>query len=138
MHDERMTAARFALAWGVVLLVVLGLDAFWLGLIARDFYAREMGSLMSPTVRAVPAVLFYLLYPLAFVYLVLFRAPSGLGEVLLRSAVFGLAAYGTYDLTCMAVVTDWPITLSLVDWAWGGAAAMLAGSAAYAATWGRR
>jgi len=77
MHDVRMTAARFVLAWGVVLLVVLGLDAFWLGLIAKDFYAREMGSLMSETVRAVPAILFYLLYPLAFVYLVLFRAPSG-------------------------------------------------------------
>jgi uncharacterized membrane protein len=132
MADARLTAARFGLAYVVVLLVVLGLDAVWLGLIARDFYQREMGSLMSDTVRVVPAVLFYLLYPLALVYLALFRIPASKAEAVFRSAVVGLAAYGAYDLTNMAIVAGWPVTLSLIDWAWGGLAGAAAGAAGYA------
>jgi uncharacterized membrane protein len=132
MTDARVTAARFGLAYIVVLLVVLGLDAVWLGLIAKDFYRREMGSLMSDTVQVAPAVLFYLLYPLALVYLALFRIPASNGEAVLRSAVVGLAAYGAYDLTNMAIVSGWPVTLSLVDWAWGGLAGAAAGAAGYA------
>jgi uncharacterized membrane protein len=138
MTVSRMTPARFGLAYVVVLLVVFGLDAMWLGPLAGDSYKREMGPLMSGSVRVVPVVLFYLLYPLAFVYLVLFREPAGQREVLLRSVALGLAAYGAYDLTAMAIVPGWPIGLSLVDWAWGGLAAALAGAAAYAASWGRR
>ena len=74
MTVSRMTPARFGLAYVVVLFVVLGLDAMWLGPLAGDSYKREMGPLMSGSVRVVPVVLFYLLYPLAFVYLVLFRS----------------------------------------------------------------
>jgi uncharacterized membrane protein len=133
-----MTPARFGLAYVVVLLVVLGLDVIWLGFLAGDYYKREMGPLMTGSIRAIPAALFYLLYPLAFVYLVLFREPAGQGEALARSLALGLAAYGAYDLTAMAIVPGWPIGLSLVDWAWCGLAAALAGAAAYAATWGRR
>jgi uncharacterized membrane protein len=132
MTDARPTAARFGLAYVVVLLVVLGLDAVWLGFIAKNFYRQEMGRLMSDTVRVTPAVLFYLLYPLALVYLALFRVPASKGEAVLRSAVVGLAAYGAYDLTNMAIVSGWPVTLSLVDWAWGGLAGAVAGAAGYA------
>jgi uncharacterized membrane protein len=137
MSGARLTAARFGLAYLVVLVVVIVLDAIWLGAVASGFYRREMGSLMADSVRVVPVAGFYLLYPLAFVYLVLFTAPAGPGEALLRSAVFGLAAYGAYDLTCLAIVRGWSLSLGLADWAWGGVAATLAGAAGYAATWGR-
>ena len=132
MTHARLTAARFGLAYVVVLLVVLGLDALWLGILAKDFYRREMGSLMSHSVRVAPAALFYLLYPLALVYLALFRMPASKGEAVFRSAVVGLAAYGAYDLTNMAIVAGWPVTLSLIDWAWGGLAGAAAGAAGYA------
>ena len=127
MTGSRLTAARFALAYVVVLMVVVALDAIWLGFLARDLYRREMGGLMSDSVRVVPVALFYLLYPLALVYLVLFGAPAAWGEALLRSAVLGLAAYGAYDLTNMAVVRGWSVQLGLVDWAWGAIAATVAG-----------
>ncbi|HZV91865.1 MAG TPA: DUF2177 family protein, partial [Caldimonas sp.] len=126
-----------ALAWAVVLVVILGLDAVWLGLVAKDFYKREMGSLMSDSVRVAPAVVFYLLYPVALVYLALLEAPAAWTDALLRAAVLGLAAYGAYDLTNMSVVRGWPIGLSLVDWAWGTVAAVIAAAAGYAVTWGR-
>ncbi len=137
MAGSRLSAGQFAIAYGVVLIVVVALDAVWLGFVAKDLYKREMGGLMADPVRIAPVLAFYLLYPLALVYLALFSQPAGWGEALLRSAVLGLAAYGAYDLTNMAVVRDWSVRLSLIDWAWGTVAATCAGGAAYWATWGR-
>ena len=134
----RLSAAQFGLAYAVVLAVVVALDMIWLGVLARDLYKREMGSLMTDSVRVVPVAMFYLLYPLALVYLALFSSPAGWGEALLRSAVLGLAAFGAYDLTNMAIVRGWPVRLSVIDWAWGAVAATLAGGAGYWVTWARR
>jgi uncharacterized membrane protein len=113
MTGSRLRPAQFGLAYGVVLVVVVALDAIWLGVFARDLYKREMGSLMSDTVRVLPVALFYLLYPLALVYLALFSAPAGWSEALLRSAALGLAAYGAYDLTNIAIVRGWSVRLAL-------------------------
>jgi len=130
-----MTASRFALAYVAVLVAVAVLDAIWLGVI--ELYRREMGSLMADSFRLVPAVLFYLLYPLALVYLVLWHGPTSAREAMLRSAVLGLAAYGAYNLTNMAIVRGWPVQLSLIDWTWGGVVTALAGGAGWWAAWGR-
>lgn len=137
MTGTRLTLARAGLAYLAVLIAVAVLDAVWLGVLTGDLYRREMGSLMADSVRVVPAVLFYLLYPLALVYLVLWNRPSGRVDAVLRSAVFGLAAYGAYDLTNLAIVRDWPVALSLIDWTWGGVVSAAGGSAGYWASWGR-
>ncbi len=138
MTVSRLTPARFGLAYVVVLVAVLALDGVWLGLVARDLYKREMGSLMADSVHVVPAILFYLLYPLAIVFLVLANAPAGWGEALLRSAALGLAAYGAYNLTNLSILRGWSLSLSLIDWTWGGVATAIAGAAGYRATWGRK
>ena len=132
-----MTPAQAAVAYLAVLVAVAALDAIWLGVLAQDLYRREMGSLMAEPFRVVPAVLFYVLYPLAVVYLVLWNQPASLLDAVLRSAVLGLAAYGAYDLTNLAIVRGWPVGLSLIDWTWGGVITALAGSAGYRASWGR-
>ncbi len=137
MMPSRMTLAQAGIAYLAVIVAVAVLDAVWLGLVAKGLYQREMGSLMADPVRVVPAALFYVLYPLAVVYLVLWNQPASLLDAALRSAVLGLAAYGAYDLTNMAVVRDWPVRLSLIDWTWGGVITTLAGSAGYWASWGR-
>ena len=137
MAGSRITAGQFALAYVAVLVAVAVLDAIWLGVITKELYRREMGSLMADSFRVVPAVLFYLLYPLALVYLVLWHAPSSVLEAMLRSAVLGLAAYGAYNLTNLAVVRGWPVQLSLIDWTWGGVVTALGGLAGYWASWGR-
>ena len=133
----RLSAGQFAIAYGAVLVAVMALDAIWLGVVAKDLYKREMGSLMTDSVRIVPAAAFYLLYPVAVVYLVLAAEPSGWLEALMRAAVLGLAAYGAYDLTNLSVVRGWPVSLSLIDWAWGFAATSIAGMVGYWVTWGR-
>ena len=85
-----------------------------------------------------PIVAFYLLFPAALVYLTLARAACAAGaRRSLRGAVLGLAAYGAYDLTNLAVVRDWPVAISLIDWAWGGVICAAAAASGYAATWAR-
>ena len=137
MTGSRMTLAQFALAYVAVLVAVAVLDAVWLGVLTKDLYKREMGSLMADSFRVVPAVLFYLLYPLALVYLVLWNAPASALDAMLRSAVLGLAAYGAYNLTYLSIIRGWSVSLSLIDWTWGGVVTALAGGAGYWAAWGR-
>ena len=121
-------------AWGAALLAVGVLDALWLGWLARGFYVRELGDLMTPQVRALPALLFYLGYPAGLVTLLLWPRPDAMGEAVLRAALIGLLVYGTYDLTNMATLRHWSLRLALVDIAWGMLVSAAAGAAAFATT----
>lgn len=97
------------------------IDMLWLGLVARGFYQKYLGFLLSPKPNWAAAIVFYLLFVagvLVFVVLPGLEANS-LRLVLLRGALFGLITYATYDLTNLATVKDWPLTVTLVDLAWG-------------------
>jgi uncharacterized membrane protein len=133
----RLAAGQLGLAYGAALVAMLVLDGLWLGFVAKGLYQREMGTLMADSVRIVPGAVFYLLYPAALVYLALLVEPASWLEALARGAVLGLAAYGAYDLTNLAIVRDWPLKISLIDWAWGAVIGAAAAGAGYAATWGR-
>ena len=137
MATERLTPASFVRAYVAVLIALAALDALWLGVLSRDLYRGEMGVLMAESFRVGPVALFYLLYPLALTYLALLHRPAGALEAMVRAAVLGLAAYGAYNLTNLAIVRGWPLELSLIDWAWGGIVSALAGVAGWWAAWRR-
>ena len=137
MTGTRLSLAQFGLAYVAVLVALAVLDGLWLGLLAKGMYQREMGSLMADPVRIAPAAAFYLLYPLAVVYLALYGMPSGWVEAVAKSAVLGFAAYGAYNLTNLSIIRGWPASLTAADWLWGGLVTAAAGAAGYAATWGR-
>lgn len=50
-----------------------------------------------------------------------------------RGAMLGLTAYATFDLTNLAVLAGWNLTVSLVDMAWGTLATAIASLAGFAA-----
>ncbi|HEY6133914.1 MAG TPA: DUF2177 family protein [Rubrivivax sp.] len=113
-------------------LVVMGvLDALWLGFLARDFYRQEIGDLLAEKFRLGPAAAFYFGYPAVLTTLALNPVPESAGAAAWRSALVGLVAYGTYDLTNMATLKHWSLRLALVDTAWGVLASTMAGIAAY-------
>ena len=118
-------------AYGTALLVLTVLDGLWLGLVARDFYQREIGALMVSDVRKVPALLFYLGYPMGLVLLALTPRPDSLAQALMRGALMGLVAYGTYDLTNLATLKGWSVRMALADTAWGCFASAAAGGAVW-------
>lgn len=97
------------------------IDMLWLGLIARTFYRKYLGYIMTPNVNWAAAILFYLLFIVGIlVFVVLPGLESGsLQTTLLRAALFGLITYATYDLTNLATLKDWPLTVTIVDLLWG-------------------
>lgn len=114
------------------LLAFLLIDAIWLGVITRGYYAEQIGHLMRESPNFLAAGGFYLIYVAGIVILAVtpaisaesWRVAAALG------AVLGLVAYGTYDMTNLAVMRDWPVAMTVIDMAWGTgltAAAAVAG-----------
>lgn len=115
----------------VAVAVVLGvLDALWLGVIAREWLVQQMGELRRADIQWVPALVFYVLYSVG---LSVFTVAPNLAtgdwmKAAMLGALFGLVAYGTYDLTNLATVKNWPAPMAMVDMVWG--AVLSAASAA--------
>ena len=125
-----MNAIRTLAVYLLTLVTFLAMDAVWLGIVARDLYRRELGHLLAPTVRWGAAGVFYLLYVAALLVLVVMpNRGAPLLRVAALGALFGLVAYATYDLTNLATLRDWPMSVTLFDLAWG---AVLTGATAVA------
>ena len=129
-----MTAVTFLKLFGATGAAMFALDLVWLGIVAKGFYARHMGSLLRPDVKWVPALLFYVVYVAAIVVFVVMPAAErrSLGRALAMGAFFGLAAYATYDLTSLALIRDFPLIVVLVDLAWGVVLTTVAAAVGYA------
>ncbi|WAC71735.1 DUF2177 family protein [Roseateles sp. SL47] len=124
---------RWPLAYVTTAVVFLGMDAVWLSHASQALYQPAIGHLMATSVDWVAAALFYPLYIAGVVFFG--EAPAllqGRSRVALwRGALFGLIAYGTYDLTNQATLKDWPWSVTMMDLVWGSFAS---GVAAWAGT----
>ena len=101
--------------------VFLVIDLIWLGVIARGFYANQLGSLMKREVNWWAAFAFYVIFVLGLVVFVIDPAVAAgsFGEALWRGAFYGFVTYATYDLTNLATTRDWPVVMTYVDLVWG-------------------
>lgn len=97
------------------------IDMVWLGLLAKSFYKKHLGFLLSPSPNWPAATIFYLLFVAGLVIFVVVPAirSSSFSGVLLKGALFGLITYATYDLTNLATIRDWPLIVTVVDLLWG-------------------
>ncbi len=111
----------------IALPIFFGMDMVWLGVVAKNFYTKQIGFLMTPKVNWAAAILFYLLFLVGLVVFVI--APAVERDSWVRAltlgSLFGLITYATYDLTNLATLKDWPLALTVVDLLWG---MVLAGS----------
>ena len=93
----------------------------WVGLIAKNFYNKQIGFLMKKDINWPAAMIFYFLIIAGLVVFVI--SPSLEKRIwldaLLMGALFGLVAYATYDLTNLATIKDWPLLITVVDLIWG-------------------
>lgn len=106
-------------AYAAALGAFLVLDALWLGLVMRAFYAEALAPWMADPVRMGPAAAFYVVYVAGVLYLAVAPARGRPGPAALRGAVLGGLAYGTWNSVNLAVVQDWPAIVAPVDIAWG-------------------
>lgn len=107
--------------YGIASVILLVLDALWLGLITKSFYADQLGHLMRENVNFAIAAGFYLTYALGVVILAVKPALAAESWIIAAGygALLGFIAYGTYNFTNMATLKDWPMMMSLVDITWG-------------------
>ncbi|HEX6258348.1 MAG TPA: DUF2177 family protein [Candidatus Saccharimonadales bacterium] len=113
-----MQFLQLVLIAGVTFLVI---DMLWLGVLAKNLYKKELGPLLLQKPNTVAASIFYILYVLALVFFVILPAvTSGNWQYALFAGGFwGLVAYGTYDLTNLATLKNWPVKIVIIDMAWG-------------------
>ena len=127
--------SELGLVYGITLIVFFAIDLVWIGFIAKNFYAATIGSLLRDQVNWIAAIIFYLMYIGGILLFVLFPALES-GSSILRVAVMGgllgLFAYATFDLTALALLKNWSVTVTVVDMIWG---TVLTGGTAAASLW---
>ncbi len=112
---------KYLIAYAGAAIAMIAIDLVWLGVIAKPLYQQGIGHLMVDEPRVVVAALFYLMYPVGLVLFAITpqEAAKSWGKTALWAALFGFFAYGTYDLTNLATLKDWPLSLAVIDVAWG-------------------
>jgi uncharacterized membrane protein len=102
-------------------IVFLGIDALWLGKVATTYYRGWIGNMMLDQPNFVAAAVFYLVYVAGVVYFAVMPALNGGGwsQAAIAGAILGFIAYGTYDMTNLATLKNWPIIMTVVDMSWG-------------------
>ena len=109
---------RYVVLYLVTLFVIVPIDFLFLGVVAKDFFSSQVGSMLGE-IKLVPAILFYLLYVVGVAIFVSGGAGATWQSTLLYGALFGLFCYATFELTSMSLLKNWSWAVVVVDIAWG-------------------
>tara|TARA_B100000575_G_C22931739_1_gene539910 strand:+ start:84 stop:512 length:429 start_codon:yes stop_codon:yes gene_type:complete len=103
-------------------LIFLIIDVIWLSFATKSFYRPLIGNLLTDKPVMWAAALFYLIYVMGMAFVVIQPCmdSASLFKTVYTGFIFGLVAYGTYNLTNMAVLKGWSPTVTFVDMFWGG------------------
>ncbi len=103
-------------------LIFLIIDVIWLFFAVKSFYRPNIGDLLLDKPVMWAAVMFYMVYVFGLCIVIL--EPNlnydDVSKFLFKAFIFGLVAYGTYNLTNMATIKGWSPNVVLVDMLWGG------------------
>lgn len=123
---------------GVSVIIFIILDLIWLAVIARNLYFRNLGYLANleggriafnlPVGLLAQVIIgFGLAFFVSLGLLVQssFTASIGVG------AFAGFVLYCTYDLTNLSFVRNYPVTITIIDIAWGTAQGFFSGIYVY-------
>lgn len=128
-----MSLGKQAALYAITLVVFLGIDTVWLLTMSDRFYKKNLGHLMRESPDLLVALAFYLLYVLVALVIVVTPAveKGSLLQAVGFGALLGLAAYGTYDITNLSTLRDWPVVVTVVDLIWGGTLTGVVSGAGY-------
>lgn len=123
----------FLKLYAIALPVFFAIDMLWLGVIAKNFYRSQIGTLMKSNPNWTAAIIFYLIFIAGLVVFVIAPAVEKASwmHALLFGALFGFVCYATYDLTNLAVAKDWPLLVTIVDLIWGAVLAASVSTVTY-------
>ncbi|MGD0846574.1 DUF2177 family protein [Bradyrhizobium sp.] len=109
---------RHVVLYLATLVVLIPIDFLFLGIVAKGFFASQVGDMLGE-IRLAPAVLFYLLYVIGILVFVSGQAGATWQSTLLYGALFGFFCYATFELTSLALLKHWTWPVVMVDVSWG-------------------
>jgi hypothetical protein len=103
----------------IVAVVMLLMDTVWLTF-QYSYNASIIKNVQKSVMkmRYIPALLVYLIMPIAVTYLAIVPSKT-IQESVQKGALVGLAMYGVYDLTNLATLDGWTNRMAIQDIAWG-------------------
>jgi uncharacterized membrane protein len=112
---------QWILLWISAAVLFLAIDMVWLLWLGRSFYVSEIGDLLRQPPNMAAAGAFYALYVTGLMIMVIWPAvqAQSVSQALLYGAVLGAVAYGTYDLTNLAVMKGFTTKIAIIDLVWG-------------------
>mgnify|MGYP001276136851 FL=1 len=110
------------LSSGIAFVLFLIIDFVWLSIAVKYIYKPALGPLLLNKPILPAALLFYFLYIFGLTFLVLLPNLKDfqIFNAFWMGALFGLVAYGTYDLTNLATIKGWSLKITIIDLIWGG------------------
>ena len=102
-------------------IVFLIVDMLWLGIIAKNLYQKYLSGFLTDRVNWTAALIFYLIYIVGISIFVIYPAVNkgSASNAILMGALFGIFTYATYDLTNLATLKGWPLSIVFIDIFWG-------------------
>lgn len=108
----------------VTIIAVFTMDMIWLGVIAKNLYAENIGILLRKSGEAMTpiwwsAVIVYLCIALGILFFVLPKAQGDYFLAFSGGVILGMVTYGIYDFTNYSILANWPLKITLIDFSWG-------------------
>ena len=106
----------------IAALIFLIIDIIWLSFAVKSFYRPNIGHLLLDKPIMWAASMFYIVYVIGLGIVIIEPSVNfdDTLKFLFKAFMFGLVAYGTYNLTNMATVKGWSASVVFVDMVWGG------------------
>ena len=102
--------------------IFLIVDVIWLSITVKSVYKPNLGDLLNDKPVLWAAVLFYIIYMIGLTLIIIkpALASNSVLQAFWTGVIFGIVAYGTYNLTNMATIKGWSPYVVFVDILWGG------------------
>jgi uncharacterized membrane protein len=128
-----MSIIKLIISYALTFVVFFIVDMAWLGFIAKDLYKKYLGDFLSEQVNWTAAVVFYLLFIVGVFIFAIMPAveKNSLVSAITLGALFGFFTYATYDLTNLATLKNWPITIVFIDIIWGSVLTAIVSTAGF-------
>jgi uncharacterized membrane protein len=116
-----MPITKLIISFFLTFAVFFAIDMAWLGFIAKDLYRKHLSQFLTDDVNWIAAIVFYILFVIGIFIFAIMPAveKNSLNSAILLGALFGFFTYATYDLTNLATLKNWPLTIVFIDIIWG-------------------
>jgi uncharacterized membrane protein len=128
-----MPVTKLIISYLLTFAVFFAIDMAWLGFIAKDLYRKHLSQFLTDDVNWIAAIIFYFLFVVGIFIFAIMPAveKNSLNSAILMGALFGFFTYATYDLTNLATLKNWPLTIVFIDILWGSVLTSIVSTAGF-------